>query len=119
MTILTWLAVYSLVWGGLIWAAGRLLQGSADVSGRARQWIWRGATVLLVAPWVAAPVVVAAMGWGLATGGSGEAPAAGATLATLAIDKFTGEQLLDFTGAPAPAQIDLDVTSMVLLVLAA
>ncbi len=118
MTILTWLAVYSLVWGGLIWAAGRLLQGSADVSGRARQWIWRGATVLLVAPWVAAPVVAAA-GWGLATGERVEAPAAGAALATLAIDKFTGEQLLDFTGAPAPAQIDLDLTSMVLLVLAA
>ncbi len=117
MTILTWLAVYSLVWGGLIWAAGRLLQGSADVSGRARQWMWRGATALLVAPWVAAPVVAAA-GWGLAPSESA-APASGATLATLAIDKFTGEQLLDFTGAPAPAQIDLDVTQILLLVLAA
>lgn len=117
MTILTWLAVYSLVWGGLIWAAGRLLQGSADVSGRARQWMWRGATVLLIAPWVAAPVVAAA-GWGLAPSESA-APASGATLATLAIDKFTGEQLLDFTGAPAPAQIDLDLTQILLLVLAA
>lgn len=117
MTILTWLVAYSLVWGGLIWAAGRLLQGSADVSGRARQWIWRGATVLLVAPWVAAPVVAAA-GWGLAASESA-APAAGATLATLAVDTFTGEQLLDFTGAPAPATIDLDLTQMLLLVLAA
>jgi len=117
MTIFTWLAVYSLVWGGLIWAAGRLLQGSADVSGRARQWIWRGATVLLIAPWVAAPVV-AAMGWGLAPSASA-APEAGATLATLTVDTFTGEQLLDFTGAPAPATIDLDMTQILLLVLAA
>jgi beta-lactamase regulating signal transducer with metallopeptidase domain len=117
MTILTWLAVYSLVWGGLIWAAGRLLQGTADISGRARQWMWRGATVLLIAPWIAAPVVAAA-GWGLAPSESA-APAAGATLATLAIDTFTGEQLLDFTGAPAPATINLDLTQIVLMVLAA
>ena len=65
MTILAWLAVSSLVWGALIWGVARVLQRSSDVSGRARQWIWRGATVLLVAPWIAAPLV-AAFGWGLA-----------------------------------------------------
>ena len=54
MTILAWLAVSSLVWGAVFWGAGRMLQRSSDVSGRARQWILRGATALLVAPWIAA-----------------------------------------------------------------
>ncbi len=65
MTILTWLAVSSLVWGGVIWFIARILQRSNGVSGRARQWIWRGATALLIAPWVAAPLV-SALGLGLA-----------------------------------------------------
>lgn len=56
MTILIWLAASSLVWGAVIWAAGLALQQS-DISGRARQWIWRGAAMLLVAPWVAVPLV--------------------------------------------------------------
>jgi murein DD-endopeptidase MepM/ murein hydrolase activator NlpD/beta-lactamase regulating signal transducer with metallopeptidase domain len=65
MTLLIWLAATSLVWGGILWLAGRLLQRSPNVSGRARQWIWRGATALLVAPWIAAPLVIA-FGLGLA-----------------------------------------------------
>lgn len=119
MTILIWLAASSLVWGALIWGVGRLLQNSGDVSGRARQWIWRGATALLIAPWIAAPLV-AIFGWGLAPS-EAAAPVAAATttLATLPIDTFTGEKLLDFTGAPAPAQIDLSLTQILVLVLAA
>ncbi len=117
MTILAWLAVSSLVWGALIWGVARVLQRSSDVSGRARQWIWRGATVLLVAPWIAAPLV-AAFGWGLAPSDAVTASAATTTLATLPVDEFTGEMLLDFTGAPAPAAIALDLTQMLLLVLA-
>jgi murein DD-endopeptidase MepM/ murein hydrolase activator NlpD/Zn-dependent protease with chaperone function len=65
MTLLIWLAVSSLAWGAVLWLAGRLLQRSNDVSGRARQWIWRGATALLVAPWVATPFVIL-FGLGLA-----------------------------------------------------
>lgn len=65
MTLLIWLAASSLAWGGILWITGRLLQKSSNVSGRARQWIWRGATALLVAPWLAAPIVVL-FGLGLA-----------------------------------------------------
>lgn len=117
MTILAWLAISSLVWGAVIWSVGRVLQRSGDVSGRARQWIWRGATVLLVAPWIAAPLV-AALGWGLAPSDAVMVSAAPTTLATLPMDEFTGEMLLDFTGAPAPAAIVLDLTQMLLMVLA-
>lgn len=89
MTILAWLAISSLVWGAVIWSVGRVLQRSGDVSGRARQWIWRGATVLLVAPWIAAPLV-AALGWGLAPSDAVMVSAAPTTLATLPMDEFTG-----------------------------
>lgn len=65
MTLLIWLAASSLVWGGVLWIAGRALQRSTNVSGAARQWIWRGATALLLAPWIAAPFVVM-FGLGLA-----------------------------------------------------
>lgn len=65
MTLLIWLAATSLLWGGVLWIAGRALQRSTNVSGAARQWIWRGATVLLLAPWIAAPFVVM-FGLGLA-----------------------------------------------------
>lgn len=65
MTLLIWLAVSSLLWGAVLWMTGRVLQRSGDVSGRARQVIWRGATLLLLAPWVAAPFVVM-FGLGLA-----------------------------------------------------
>jgi len=65
MTLLIWLATSSLVWGAVLWTSGRLLQRSPSVSGHVRQWIWRGATLLLIAPWVAAPVVLM-FGLGLA-----------------------------------------------------
>ena len=58
MTLLIWLAASSLLWGGLLWIAGRALQRSTNVMGSVRQWIWRGATALLLAPWIAAPFVV-------------------------------------------------------------
>ncbi|MEQ1782737.1 MAG: M56 family metallopeptidase [Hyphomonadaceae bacterium] len=65
MTLLIWLAASSLAWGGVLWIVGRALQRSMHVSGAVRQWIWRGATVLLLAPWIAAPFVVM-FGLGLA-----------------------------------------------------
>ena len=65
MTLLIWLAASSLVWGSVLWIAGRALQRSTNVSGAVRQWIWRGATVLLLAPWIAAPFIVM-FGLGLA-----------------------------------------------------
>ncbi|MDP3736811.1 MAG: M56 family metallopeptidase [Hyphomonadaceae bacterium] len=57
MISLAWLVVSSLVWGAALFAVGWLLQRSSDLSGRARQWIWRGCAFLLVAPWIAAPLV--------------------------------------------------------------
>jgi murein DD-endopeptidase MepM/ murein hydrolase activator NlpD/beta-lactamase regulating signal transducer with metallopeptidase domain len=33
------------------------LQSGNDLSGRTRQWIWRGAAALLIMPWLAVPVV--------------------------------------------------------------
>ncbi|HEX5005636.1 MAG TPA: M56 family metallopeptidase, partial [Hyphomonadaceae bacterium] len=59
MTLLVWLAASSLVWGGVLWGAAIALQSGNDLSGRARQWIWRGAGVLLIMPWLAVPVVSA------------------------------------------------------------
>ncbi|HVY88113.1 MAG TPA: peptidoglycan DD-metalloendopeptidase family protein [Hyphomonadaceae bacterium] len=64
MTILTWLVSTSLAWGAVLCFAGWVLQRS-NVSGAARQWIWRCAAILLVAPWLATPLVFA-FGWGLA-----------------------------------------------------
>lgn len=65
MISLTWLVVSSLAWGAVLFGAGFLLQRFGDLSGRARQWIWRGAAMLLVAPWIAAPLV-SGLGLGLA-----------------------------------------------------
>ncbi len=76
MTLLIWLAASSLAWGAVLWIAGRALQRSTHVSGAVRQWIWRGATLLLLAPWIAAPFVV--------TFGLGLAPAETVTTATVA-----------------------------------
>jgi len=115
MTILTWLMASSLLWGAVIWGAGCILQRSSDVSGRARQWIWRGATVLLVAPWIAAPVV-AAFGWGLAPA-EADIVAASTMVTSLPVDEFTGEALLDFSGAPV--MHDIDLTQALLILLAA
>jgi murein DD-endopeptidase MepM/ murein hydrolase activator NlpD len=77
VTTLVWLAASSLVWGAVLWGAAIALQSGNDLSGRARQWIWRGAAVLLIMPWLAMPVVGA-----LAPGLSGSvAPPAEFTLA--------------------------------------
>ena len=57
MTLLIWLASTSLVWGGVLWISARLLQRATNAPGALRQWIWRGATLLLLAPWIAAPFV--------------------------------------------------------------
>ena len=84
MTLLIWLAASSLAWGAILWITGRLLQRSSNVSGRARQWIWRGATALLVAPWLAAPIVILF--------GLGLAPAETTALATVS-NVVTGDTL--------------------------
>ena len=65
MTLLIWLAVSSLAWGAVLWTAGRILQRAGNATGAMRQWIWRGATALLIAPWVAAPLILL-FGLGLA-----------------------------------------------------
>ena len=65
MTLLIWLTASSLVWGGVLWISARLLQRATNAPGALRQWIWRGATVLLLAPWMAAPFVIM-FGLGLA-----------------------------------------------------
>ncbi|HEV7694387.1 MAG TPA: M23/M56 family metallopeptidase [Hyphomonadaceae bacterium] len=65
MNPLLWLAVSSIVWGGVLCLAAMLLQRNSNLSGRMRQWIWRSAMALLIAPWLAAPVV-SALGLGLA-----------------------------------------------------
>ena len=57
MTTLVWLAASSLVWGAVLWSAAIALQSGNDLSGRARQWIWRGTAALLIMPWLAVPVV--------------------------------------------------------------
>jgi murein DD-endopeptidase MepM/ murein hydrolase activator NlpD/beta-lactamase regulating signal transducer with metallopeptidase domain len=57
MISLIWLTVSSFVWGGVLCLAALLLQRNSDLSGRVRQWIWRGAMLLLIAPWVATPLV--------------------------------------------------------------
>jgi murein DD-endopeptidase MepM/ murein hydrolase activator NlpD len=57
VTLLVWLAASSLVWGAVLWGAAFALQSGNELSGRMRQWIWRGAAVLLIMPWLAVPVV--------------------------------------------------------------
>ncbi len=64
MNTLILLAISSIIWGAALSCAALMLQKNANVSGRARQWIWRGATALLLAPWLAAPAV-SALGLGL------------------------------------------------------
>jgi len=73
VTTLVWLAASSLAWGAALWFAAMMLQRHNDLSGRARQWIWRGATLLLIAPWIAAPVV-GMLGLGLAPSDTAMAP---------------------------------------------
>lgn len=62
---LAFLVVSSIVWGAVLVASCIILQRITDASGRARQWIWRAAALLLVAPWLAGPLVDA-LGLGLA-----------------------------------------------------
>ncbi len=69
MTTLVWLAGTSLIWGALVWGAAIALQSGNDLSGRARQWIWRVAGLLLIAPWAVLPFA------DLLTGNLGVAPA--------------------------------------------
>lgn len=116
MLMLSFLLFSSLVWGGLIWLAARALQ-RGSVSGRARQWIWRGATVLLLAPWIAAPLV-SAFGWGLAANEG--YPAHDAFHATLMIEPATMAPVVESAGfSVAAAPVAVDAAQVILLVLAA
>ena len=74
MSTIAWLATLSFVWGGVLCIAALLLQRNANLSGRMRQRIWRGALLLLIAPWIAAPVV-SLLGMGLAQPETVAAPA--------------------------------------------
>ena len=47
MTTLIWLGASSIIWGGALCVAALLLQRHSDLSGRARQWIWRGASLVI------------------------------------------------------------------------
>lgn len=98
MTLLIWLAAYSLLWGAVLWLSGRLLQRSPSVSGRVRQWIWRGATLLLIAPWIAAPVILM-FGLGLAPAET----VAAATVADAPLSDVAVMQALD--AAPAETAV--------------
>ena len=113
MLTLSLLLVSSIVWGGLIWLSARALQRS-NVSGRARQWIWRGATLLLIAPWVSAPFVLA-FGWGLAPN---VAPVEGE--AALVVEPAVLAPVADTVGVSvAAAPVAIDPVQVILLVLAA
>ena len=116
MLMIVFLLVSSLAWGGVIWLCARALQRS-NVSGRARQWIWRGATMLLIAPWVSAPLV-AAFGWGLAPGVA--AVPADAMTTTLLVMPQEFLPAVEGVSAPiASTPISLDPLQIILIVLAA
>lgn len=102
MTLLIWLTVSSLLWGGVLWIAGRALQRSSNVSGAARQWIWRGVTALLLAPWIATPFV---MMFGL-----GLAPAE--TVATATEAATSTGTLVTLHATDVPAQVISDGGSL-------
>ena len=57
MTTLLWLAASSLVWGGILFGAMTALLSRGEVSGQTQQWMWRGAGMLLIAPWIAVPLI--------------------------------------------------------------
>ena len=116
MLTFTFLLVSSVVWGGLIWITARTLQRS-NVSGRARQWIWRGATLLLLAPWVAAPLV-STFGWGLAPREAANGVIE-AMPATFVVQPETLAPVASSVGIPvAAAPVSIDPVQIVLLVLA-
>lgn len=102
MTLLIFLAVSSLVWGAVLWSAGRLLQRPAGVSGNMRQWIWRGATLLLVAPWIAAPLVML-FGLGLA---APETAGEVTVLTTTTTTTITGLPAADHTAFDSAVAVD-------------
>ena len=58
----------SLLWGAMLWAGAMLAQRYGQADGAARQIIWRLAAMLLIAPWIIAPV-------GVLMGMKGPAPA--------------------------------------------
>ena len=116
MLLISFLLVSSIIWGGLIWLCARALQRS-NVSGRARQWIWRGATLLLIAPWLSAPFVVA-FGWGLAPNPAHNAVEA--MPASFLVEPEMLSPVAQATGLPvAAAPVSIDPVQMILLVLAA
>lgn len=96
MTLLIWLAASSLLWGAVLWISARILQRATNAPGATRQWIWRGVTALLLAPWIAAPFVVVF--------GLGLAPPEQTAVATEAVvqpaaDTLTAMHALDTVGA--------------------
>lgn len=116
MLTFIFLLVSSIVWGGLIWLTARTLQRS-NVSGRARQWIWRGATLLLLAPWVAAPLV-SAFGWGLAPREAANVVVE-AMPATFVVQPETlAPMAASFDIPVAAAPVSIDPVQIILLVLA-
>jgi murein DD-endopeptidase MepM/ murein hydrolase activator NlpD/beta-lactamase regulating signal transducer with metallopeptidase domain len=104
MSLTIELILASLVWGGMIVGAAMALQRQGDLSGSTRQWIWRGAAALLIAPWLAMPIV-SWLGLGLAaplatalpasTGFEGEAT----TVATLTAAPVSQMPAIDWEGA--------------------
>jgi beta-lactamase regulating signal transducer with metallopeptidase domain len=116
MLTLSLLLLSSIVWGGLIWLSARALQRS-NISGRARQWIWRGATLLLIAPWISAPFVFV-FGWGLAPHA---APLAGDPVpAAFVVEPAVLAPVADTVGiSVAAAPVAIDPVQVILLVLAA
>lgn len=91
MTLLIWLAASSLLWGAVLWFSARGLQRVTQAPGAVRQWIWRGATALLLAPWIVAPFIVM-FGLGLAPA---EQPATMTMAAIQTSDMAAGGAVLD------------------------
>ena len=85
------LSLASILWGAMLWGGGLLAQRYGEADGAARQLIWRLAAMLLIAPWIIAPV-------GILFGLKGPAPApimlsAEPALSALAGLVLLGEQL--------------------------
>jgi murein DD-endopeptidase MepM/ murein hydrolase activator NlpD/beta-lactamase regulating signal transducer with metallopeptidase domain len=110
MITLLSLAASSLIWGAVLVGAVIALQSRGELSGRARQWLWRGAAMLLVTPWLAVPVIdVLAPGLALSL-----APPPGATdgpVSEFPADVVVTSMALD---AGAPEAVVADQPSIVL-----
>lgn len=50
------LAIASVIWGAVLFGVAAVLQAATSLAGAARQTLWRIAAVLLIAPWIAAPL---------------------------------------------------------------